>query len=104
MLVAAAALVAFGEAVLPTEGLAGFLERVLLWLAFPVVLFVCGFLSREERVAIRRFTEPGAIRSNLADLRSAPRGSEGDDLDADSHGGAVPETFEQASRDTDRPF
>ena len=37
VLVAAAALVAVGEAVLPTDGLAGFLERVLLWLAFPVV-------------------------------------------------------------------
>ncbi len=103
ILLAAGGLVAFGEAVLPTDGLDGFLERVLLWFAFPVLLVVCGFLTREERVEIRRWMEPGAISSRLAELRSAGAGSEGDD-DERSHHGAVPETFEQAQRDSDRNF
>ncbi len=110
VVVASAGLIAFGDAVLPTAGLGGFLERVLLWLAFPLVLFAGGFLSREERVEIRRWMEPGAVRARLAELRGASAGDEGarDEAaapaDVASHHGEVPETLEQAQRDSDRPF
>ena len=97
----AAALIAGGDLLLPTEGVDGFALRLVAWLAFPVLLFIAGFLSREERLEVRRWMEPGAISARLAELRSAPRGTE---LDEAPHGGAVPETFEQASRDSDRSF
>jgi hypothetical protein len=102
ILVTSAGLIAFGEAVLPTDGIDGFLERLVLWLAFPVILVACGFLSREERVEVRRWMEPGAIRARLAELRTASAADGRGDEEA--HRGAVPETFEQAQRDSDRPF
>ncbi len=103
VLAVSAALIAGGDLLLPTDGVDGFALRLLAWLAFPVVLFVAGFLSREERVEVRRWMEPGAISSRLGELRSASRGTERE-LDEDPHAGAVPETFEQASRDSDRSF
>ncbi len=104
-------LIAVGEAVMPTAGLGGFAGRLVLWLAFPVALWAFGFLSTEERGEIRRWMEPGAISSRLAELRSASGSGEGERpggeeaaRDVDPHHGDVPETYEQASRDSDRNF
>jgi len=98
-----AALVGAGELLMPTDGLDGFGGRLALWLAFPVVLYLCRFLTDEERRELGALVAPGAVRERLAALRSAPRAGEGEPAErVDPHRGAVPETFEQASRDTDR--
>jgi len=98
-----AALVGAGELVMPTDGLDGFVGRLLLWLAFPVVLYALRFLSEEERRELGKLLAPGAVRERLAALRSAPEAGEGEPSEGvEAHRGGVPETFEQASRDADR--
>lgn len=112
----AALLVVAGELGTPTEGALGFFARLGLWLAFPVVLYALRFLTAEERAGLRQLLSPGAVSARLRELRSAPGGSEGERArvggadtgaapgagDTDPHRGGVPETYEQASRDTDR--
>ena len=93
-----AALIGIGEAFVPTEGFAGFAIRLLLWLAFPVVLYLLRFLTHEERAQLRLLLDPAAIKARLADLGSGPR----PDHDPAPEGGAAPEAFEQATRDSDR--
>jgi hypothetical protein len=88
---------------MPTDGLDGFLGRLVLWLAFPVVLWAFGFLTQDERGMVRSLLDPAALRSRLGEMRRAP-GVREEEAAETSHGGAVPETFEQASRDSDRTF
>lgn len=97
---AAAGLIGLGEAVVPTGGLAGFVVRLALWLAFPVVLYVLRFLTHDEREQLRRLLRPAAIRARLLELGAGPRPT--DDHEPPGHGPA-PEAFEQAQRDSDRP-
>ena len=47
----AAALVAFGELLLPTDGLDGLAGRTAVWLVYPAVLYFTGFLSERPRPA-----------------------------------------------------
>lgn len=49
VVLAAAGLVALGELLLPTEGLAGLALRTLLWLAYPALLWASGFFTAAER-------------------------------------------------------
>jgi O-antigen/teichoic acid export membrane protein len=65
-------LVALGEVLLPTEGIAGLAGRIAVWLAYPLLLFATGFLSEEEREAAGRVLSPTAVRAALARLRTAP--------------------------------
>jgi O-antigen/teichoic acid export membrane protein len=68
---AAAALIAGGELLLPTEGAAGALGRGAVWLAYPAALWFGGFLPAAERArlvdAFRRAAQPPA---EDADTRS----------------------------------
>jgi O-antigen/teichoic acid export membrane protein len=96
---AAAALVGLGEWLMPTEGFAGLAGRTALWLSYPAVLYAAGFLTREERERLRELLRPSAVRQRLRELGREEVPPEG----VEPHGGAVPETFEQASRDIDRP-
>jgi O-antigen/teichoic acid export membrane protein len=68
----AAVIVAAGELLLPTSGIGGLAGRAVLWLAYPLLLWVTGFLTEEERQAARRVLSPSAVRSALAGLRAAP--------------------------------
>jgi O-antigen/teichoic acid export membrane protein len=67
----AAALVAIGELALPTEGFAGLAERTALWLTFPAVLYVTGFLNDEERRAAANNLTPAAIGAAIGRMREA---------------------------------
>jgi O-antigen/teichoic acid export membrane protein len=49
----AAALVAAGELLLPTEGATGLIGRTAVWLAYPAVLYLAGFLTPPERERLR---------------------------------------------------
>jgi O-antigen/teichoic acid export membrane protein len=86
-----AAIVAAGEALLPTEGFAGLLERVVLWAAYPFALLAAGFFNAEERRWLRRLRRPGEL---LADLRAAS-------LEAPPSARAIPEVYEAEQMDED---
>lgn len=103
----AAGLVGLGELVMPTEGAAGLLGRGVLWLAYPVVLWGVGFLTGEERDWLRVQLRPSAVRAALAGLgrEAAPVARPGaSEPRRETQGGAVPEAFEEADRDIDRPY
>jgi O-antigen/teichoic acid export membrane protein len=68
----AALLVLAGELLLPTSGLAGLAGRAALWLAYPLLLWVTGFLNDEEREAAGRVLSPSYVRAALQRLREAP--------------------------------
>jgi O-antigen/teichoic acid export membrane protein len=68
----AAVLVLAGELLLPTDGFWGLAGRTALWLAYPLLLWVTGFLSEEERAAAGRVLSPSYVRSALGRLREAP--------------------------------
>jgi hypothetical protein len=68
----AAILVLIGELLTPTDGFDGLVERTALWFAYPLLLWVTGFLNDEERAAAGRVLSPATVRSALAGLRAAP--------------------------------
>ena len=91
------AVVAAGELLLPESGIEAWLTRGLAWMALPLLLWASGFLTREERGALRRMLRPSAVKASLASLRERPAtagNEEGRTL--------PPEVFEQAQRDEDR--
>ncbi|TFG73646.1 MAG: hypothetical protein E4H22_00230 [Solirubrobacterales bacterium] len=65
--IAGAAAVALGEQ-LPTDGVDGFVSRLLLVAAYPLLLWFAA-LSAEERAILRRLTRPAELRRRLAELR-----------------------------------
>jgi Polysaccharide biosynthesis C-terminal domain len=71
----ATALVALGELLLPTSGIGGLAGRVVLWLAYPLLLYLTGFLNEEERRAAARVLSPSAVRTAFASLRTAAAGA-----------------------------
>ena len=73
LVVVSAALIGVAEAFVPTDGADGFLLRLLLWLAFPLILYVLRFLTPEERVSVRTLLDPAAVKARLADLGSGPQ-------------------------------
>ncbi len=78
ILFAAAALIAFGELVLPTAGFGGFVGRLALGLLFPVALFATGFFTAEERGWLARLRHPGELVASFAALRARPAAVDGD--------------------------
>lgn len=65
-------LVLAGELLLPTEGAAGFLLRVLVWSAYPLLLLATGFFTAEERSWLARLRRPGELAAQLRSLRPVP--------------------------------
>jgi O-antigen/teichoic acid export membrane protein len=68
----AALLVLAGELLLPTSGFGGLAGRTALWLAYPLLLWVTGFLNEEEREAAGRVLSPAYVMASLRSLREAP--------------------------------
>jgi len=93
ILISAAAVIAGGDALLPTAGALGFLSRTALWLLYPALLWL-GVLNAAERATVLELLDPAAVRRRLAELRArgAPEGSDS--------GGS--ETIEAELRDEDR--
>jgi O-antigen/teichoic acid export membrane protein len=67
----AAILVAAGELLLPTEGIGGLASRTAVWLAYPLVLSLTGFLSDEERRAAANNLSPAAVAAAFRRVREA---------------------------------
>jgi O-antigen/teichoic acid export membrane protein len=97
IILAAAALVAGGELVLPTEGAVGLLSRTAVWLAYPLVLYAAGFLTAEERIRLRALLSPSAVAERLRQLRARPP-------EPEAEGAPRPglEQLDLAARDEDR--
>ena len=90
----AAALVAAGELLLPTEGAVGLLGRIVLFAAYPLVLFATGFFTAEERGWLARLRHPGELLAELRRLRAAPAAVDG----------GIPEVYEAERMDEDARF
>jgi len=99
VLLSAAGVVAAGELLLPTSGAIGLLSRGVLWLAYPGILYLFGFLHEEERTGLAELLRPSAIAARAKSLRAATA-DPGADEDEQSDFG--PEVYEVAARDEDR--
>ncbi len=99
VLLSAAAVVAAGELLLPTSGAIGLLSRGVLWLAYPAILFLFGFLHDEERSGLAELMRPSAIAARAKGLRAATADA---DADEDERSDFGPEVYEVAARDEDR--
>ncbi len=91
VLFVSAILVGLGELLLPTEGFVGLAARVVLWLAYPVVLLLSGFFTSEERGWLARLRRPAELLESLRALRAAPAVVDG----------RIPETYEAERMDED---
>jgi len=89
-----AALVGIAELAVPTSGAVGLLLRIVLFAAYPAVLFATGFFTEGERVWIAKLRHPGAVIAGLAALRAQPAAVEGD----------VSEIYEAERMDEDARF
>jgi len=87
----AAALVGAGELLLPTSGAAGLLGRLVLFAAYPLVLYASGFFTPGERLWIARLRHPGELAASFQRLRAQPSAVDG----------AIPETYEVERMDED---
>ena len=85
------ALVALGELLLPTDGLAGLAGRAVLWLLYPLALFATGFFTREERAWLARLRHPRDLLAQYRAARARPAAVEG----------AVPEVYETEQMNED---
>jgi O-antigen/teichoic acid export membrane protein len=91
VLFVSALLVGGGEALLPTEGLAGLLARVIVWLLYPLALLATGFFTPGERHWLAQLRHPGELARRLGALRPAPAGVDG----------RIPEAYEAEQMDDD---
>jgi O-antigen/teichoic acid export membrane protein len=78
VLLGAAAVIGFGELVLPASGFGGFVGRLALGLLYPAVLLATGFFTGEERRWLARLRHPRELAASFAALRARPTAVEGD--------------------------
>lgn len=70
-----AGLIAFGDLLLPTEGLAGFLGRaVVIALYLPILWFAA--MNSSERAQLAELAHPSVLRARLAELRARGEAAE----------------------------
>jgi O-antigen/teichoic acid export membrane protein len=86
-----ALIVGAGEALLPTDGFPGLVERVVLWLAYPLALLASGFFTAGERGWLARLRHPSELIAFLRALQPSPAGV----------GGQISETYEAEQLDED---
>jgi O-antigen/teichoic acid export membrane protein len=91
VVLAATGLVLLGELLLPTEGLAGLLPRVVVWIAYPLILLASGFFTPEERGWLARLRHPSEL---LRSIRARPP-------EPAPATGAIPEVYEVEQIDED---
>jgi O-antigen/teichoic acid export membrane protein len=91
LVLVAATLVAFGEFLLPTDGLAALAARVGLWLLYPLALLAAGFFRPEERASLAQLRHPGRLIERYRTARARPPAVDG----------ALPEAFEAEQIDED---
>jgi O-antigen/teichoic acid export membrane protein len=87
----AAAVVAIGELLLPTDGLDGLLARAALLATYPLILLLSGFFTAEERAQLARLRHPGELVERFRAARDQPTAVDG----------GIPEAAEAAQMDQD---
>ena len=93
----AAAVIAAGELLLPTEGAVGLLSRAALVAAYPVLLWFGGAIGPDERAAVRDALASGELRQRLRRMRDGPETGEDGNEDA-----RAAELIDAETRDQDR--
>jgi O-antigen/teichoic acid export membrane protein len=93
IVLASAALVGLGELWLPTSGLLGLAGRTGLWLAYPALLVISGFLTASERRSLSILRRPRQLFARLGELRPER---------AVASAGAISEVYEAEAADEDR--
>src|SRR6202012_4751227 len=78
VLFGAAALIAFGDLVLPIAGLGGFVGRLAPAPLSPAVLRASGFFPAEERGWLARLRHPRELAASFAAIRARPAAVDGD--------------------------
>jgi O-antigen/teichoic acid export membrane protein len=86
-----AVLVGLGELLLPTEGFVGLLTRIVLWLAYPALLLLSGFFTREERGWLTQLRHPGELLASFRAAQARPAAVDGQ----------IPEVYEAERMDDD---
>jgi O-antigen/teichoic acid export membrane protein len=61
LVLVSSALVGLGELLLPTDGVAGLLGRIALWLLYPPVLLAAGFFTKGEREGLAQLRHPRQV-------------------------------------------
>jgi O-antigen/teichoic acid export membrane protein len=87
----AAVLVAAGELLMPTEGIAGLLGRAALFAAYPLALWASGFFTPGEREWLARLRHPSELATELRRMRAEPAAVDG----------RIPEVYEVERMDED---
>src|SRR5688500_6867777 len=98
----AAALVAAGEVLLPTQGAGGLLSRTALWLSYPAALWAARFLSPEERRTLAGLLRPSAVAERLRRLRVAGAPEPATVSESGRGPRLTEEVYETEARDEDR--
>ena len=75
ILLAAAAVIALGEALVPDDGLAPLAIRLLLTAALPALLLATGFLAPEERRELAALAHPGELKRRILAARATGKAS-----------------------------
>jgi O-antigen/teichoic acid export membrane protein len=88
------ALVGLGELLMPTSGALGLLGRIVLFAAYPVVLFASGFFTPDERQWLARLRHPREIAAEFKRMREAQPAVDG----------RLPESYEAERMDEDSRF
>ncbi|HXS46971.1 MAG TPA: oligosaccharide flippase family protein, partial [Solirubrobacterales bacterium] len=91
VLLVSAALVGFGELLLPTEGFFGLASRSALWIAYPAILLFSGFFTTEERGWLSQLRHPRALLVRMRAAQARPAAVDG----------RVSETYEAELMDED---
>ncbi|MDQ2623433.1 MAG: oligosaccharide flippase family protein [Actinomycetota bacterium] len=71
LLLATAALIGIGEVVVPDDGIAALAIRLLLTAALPVVLFLTGFFTPEERRQLLLIARPAELKERIRAARTS---------------------------------
>lgn len=96
IVVSAAALIAAGDLLLPTEGALGLLSRAALVALYPLILWWGGAIAPDERAAVREALATGELRERLRRMRGTAPGERGNE-DA-----RAAEFIDAETRDQDR--
>ncbi len=95
--VSAAAVIAGGELLLPTDGFVGLASRAVLIALYPLILWWGGAIRRDERAAVVEAFNSGDLRDRLRRMRGGAESGEPGNEDA-----RAAEFMDAETRDQDR--
>ena len=97
IVISAAALIAAGELLLPTDGALGLLSRAVLVALYPLILWWGGAVAADERTAVKAALASGELRDRLRGMREGEAAGESGNEDP-----RAAEFIDAETRDQDR--